>query len=207
VKIRFPLLITACLLLPSVHLAIAADAPAARSGQYEALLIAISGDKLSGVFSEQRVGNGTNDAPQFSCVFTISGTLRGDHADITTRMPDMSTTIAGTIDFTNEGLGLTLKESHGGCDNVSGDMTREPFTLSRVSEGKDWTGVALIRARKVVLNADPAPTTRRKPYLVGDDPVAILGRKGDWIKASYVAGEKPVTGWVKASDLDMRSAK
>lgn len=178
-----------------------AGPPAARSGIYENMLVAVSGDKLTGVFADQRAGNGTDDAPQFSCVFTISGTVSGSHAEITTWTPGETATIPGSIDFTDADAALKLKDNQDGCANTSGDMVDEAMTLDRSGEGQGWIGTGLIGAKKAVLGTAPAAPTRTKPYLVQYDPVALLDRQGDWVKIAYVAGEQPITGWVKATDL------
>lgn len=183
----------------------AAGKPAARSGVYQGLekmLIAVSGDTVTGVFSAERVGNGTMDAPQFTCVFMIAGTLKGNHARIVTGLPDDAETIAGTLDFTEAGVALRLKQDQGGCGMASDEMVNEPYFMNRAGEGADWTGVALIGARKAVLSPGPAPATRKKPYLVRFNPVAIIGRQGQWVNVRYSDPEdRQVNGWVKASDL------
>ena len=72
-KIRFPLLITACLLLPSVHLAIAAGAPAAAAGtafaQAQQSYGAGQGPAYSAPYQSDRTGEyRPSEAPNFDAL-------------------------------------------------------------------------------------------------------------------------------------------
>lgn len=57
--------------------------PAARSGTYGSLTLAVSGDAVAGVFAEQR-GAADVGAPQFSCLFLLRGTLASSRAKVET---------------------------------------------------------------------------------------------------------------------------
>ena len=81
------------------------------------------------------------------------------------------------------------------------DMTHADFTLSRIQAGNDWVGVALVQSHRAILHAAPAADTRHVPYLVAFDAVAVLARQPGWVQVRYLGNDKPVTGWLRASDL------
>jgi hypothetical protein len=48
----------------------------------------------------------------------------------------------------------------------------------------------------------PGAAAHRTPFVLQYDAVVVLARQGDWVKADYVFGDKPVIGWLPVSDLD-----
>ncbi|MDR2874746.1 MAG: hypothetical protein LBV44_02295 [Methylobacillus sp.] len=189
-------------LLASIGIFCASPAHAdPRSGSYEgSLYLVVSGSKISGVFAERH--DGTKEFPLTrACYFTISGTIKGNHAEISTRAPGAAKPISGTLDFKGSDALIRLRENQDGCAAVVADMTDEPLIISRDHEGKDWLDVALIGAKKVVLGDAPAPAKRAKPYLIQYDPVAIIARQGEWVKVRYHWAQPLIEGWVKAGDL------
>ena len=170
------------------------------SGQYEPLLLAVQGNVVTGAFSEQRVGNGSDNAPQFSCAFLLSGTLENGAASIVTWYPGQSP-IAGQLTLSADGVSLKLKDNQPGCGMTSGDMVDQAWESSRDTPGPGWIGARLIASAKAVLRKTPAVTAALKPYVVKDDAVAVLAVQGAWVQVSYPGADKPVQGWVKASEL------
>jgi hypothetical protein len=186
--------------LAALLLASPAWAQAPSSGQYGSLTLSVVGDRVTGVFSEARGGNGSEAAPQFSCRFLLRGRLQDGRGIVETWYPG-DEPIPGNLSFEGGRASLMLRENQAGCAMASGDMTREPYRGVPVSAGKDWIDVALVRARRAAFRTAPGGPAPRTPYVVEGDPVAVLERRGDWVRARYVAGTRPVSGWLPASDL------
>ena len=64
-----------------------ANAQATLSGLYDGLLLDVQGSRVTGAFTTARRGNGTDDAPQFSCAFLLHRLLSGGKAAIETWTP------------------------------------------------------------------------------------------------------------------------
>ncbi|WP_187273715.1 hypothetical protein [Methylobacterium sp. WL8] len=179
----------------------AAAEPAARSGTYDSLTLAVSGDAVAGVFAEQR-GAADAGGPQFACVFLLRGTFAGDRAKVETWFPDEPERIPGDLAFTPDGAALTVAEDHGGCSMTTGTMVGTPYGLSRRAAAADgWIGVGLVTAERTAFRPEPGPAPARAPYLVRLDPVAVLERRDDWVRVRYRGKKAPVIGWLPAADL------
>ena len=98
-------------------------------------------------------------------------------------------------------MSLTLNEDHGGCLMTTGGMVREPYRALLNRPGHGWLDVALVRADRAALRPSAGAPALRIPYLVGGDPVAVLERRGAWMRVLYGLGTRPVTGWLAAADL------
>lgn len=170
------------------------------SGQYDSLFLTIRDGEVRGVFSDARAGNGTGDAPQFSCRFQLRGRLDGGRGVVTTWYPGGST-VVGNLSFEGGGVSLLLRDNQDGCLMATGDMTREPYRARLARPGGDWIGVTLVTAAHAVLHPAPEASSRRTPYVVDGDAVAVLERRAGWARVRYLGGEKPSTGWVHATEL------
>jgi hypothetical protein len=170
------------------------------SGQYGGLTLAVRGGEVSGVFSEGRLGNGTEAAPQFTCWFLLRGRLQDGRGIVETWYPGEEP-IPGNLLFEGGGVSLMLRDDHGGCPMTTGSMTREPYRSGLDRPGEDWLDVALVRADRAAFRSSPGAPAPRTPYVVQGDPVAVLERRGPWVRARYAAGTRPVTGWLAAADL------
>ncbi len=179
----------------------AAAEPAARSGIYDSLYLVTAGQAVAGVFAEQRGMDGPGGAPQFGCIFLLHGTLEGDRATVETWFPKEPERIPGTLAFEEKGAALTLREDHGGCPMTTGTMAGRPYALSREEEGRGWAGVALVTAEKAIFRSGPGASPPRSPYVVRLDPLVVLERRQGWVRASYLGGKTPITGWLPESDL------
>jgi hypothetical protein len=182
----------------------AAAAAPSLSGQYGPLLIAVQGDVVTGAFSETRAGNGTDNAPQFSCAFQLAGTLKAGNAQVVTWYPGQAP-IAGQLSLSSDGVSLTLKADQGGCAMTDSSMVDQPWQSTRDSAGPDWIGTRLIVAAKAVLRSGPDAKPGRTPYVVRDDAVAVLATQGEAVEISYPGASKPVVGWVRATELTSAS--
>ncbi|MBP0494561.1 hypothetical protein [Roseomonas indoligenes] len=170
------------------------------SGLYGGLSLAINGNQVSGVFSEARRGGGTEAAPQFSCVFLLRGRLEKGRGQVETWYPGEDP-IPGNLSFEGAQASLVLRENHGGCLMTTGDMVGQPYRAGLDRAGDGWIGVALVTARRAAFRPAPGAPAPRTPYVVEDDPVAVLERRGEWVRARYVAGERAVEGWLRAAEL------
>jgi len=177
-----------------------AQAPVPASGQYGGLTLSVTDGRVSGVFSEGRMGNGSEAAPQFSCWFLLRGKLEGGRGIVETWFPGQEP-IPGNLSFEGGGASLMLRENQDGCFMASGDMTREPYRVPLNRRGEGWTGVALVTADRAAFRPSPGAPAPRTPYVVEGDPVAVLERRGGWARVRYVAGPRPITGWLPANQL------
>jgi len=185
-------------------------APVARaeplmSGRYGGLTLAVSGDRVSGVFSEGRAGNGSDAAPQFSCRFLLRGQLSGGRGIVQTWYPGEET-IPGNLSFEGGRASLMLRENHGGCLMTSGDMTQQPYSSVANRQGEGWIDVALVKAERAAFRSSPGAAAPHTPYVVEGDPLVVLERRGRWVRAQYLAGSRAVTGWLPISELELASA-
>jgi hypothetical protein len=181
-------------------LPLSAAAAPSLSGQYGPLLIAVQGAAITGAFSETRVGNGTDAAPQFSCIFQLSGTLKGGKAQVVTWYPGQAP-IAGQLSLSSDGVSLTLKEDQPGCGMTEASMVDQPWQSGQDKAAPTWIGTRLIATAKAVIRKTADAKPGRAPYVVQDDAVAVLAVQGGSVEISYPGPDKTVTGWVNASDL------
>ncbi|MBC9206209.1 hypothetical protein IBL26_05120 [Roseomonas aerophila] len=174
------------------------------SGQYGGLTLAVSGDRVSGVFSEGRAGNGSDAAPQFSCRFLLRGQLSGGRGIVQTWYPGEEA-IPGNLSFESGRASLMLRENHDGCLMTSGDMTQQPYSSVVNRQGEGWVDVALVKADRAAFRPAPGAPAPRAPYVVEGDPLVVLEQRGSWVRARYVAGSRAVTGWLPISELELAS--
>lgn len=173
------------------------------SGRYGPLALAVASDgSVHGVFAEQRVGNGTLDAPQFGCLFLFEGRMDGETASVTTWFPGEAERIGGTLRLGAD-PSLQIEENPGGCLMTSGDMVDAPYGLIFDEPHANWIGTGLVTAERAILFPEPIEAAaRRRPYLVAFDPVAVLERRPGWTRVEYIDGStKPAAGWVRDGDV------
>jgi hypothetical protein len=178
-----------------------------RLGQYGPLAIVVLDDRVHGVFAEGRVGNGSQDSPQFSCLFLLEGRLDRNLAKVTTWFPGEPERIGGTLRLGKD-ADLKLEENHGGCLMTSGDMKAAPYTLSLDEPREDWIGAGLVTAKRAVLRGKLDEESRQtRPYLVEFDAIAILERRPGWVRAEYLGAERDaVSGWLRDSEVAVSAA-
>ena len=184
----------------------------AKSGIYGQLTLGVDetvngaahGATVTGVFADSRVGNGTDDAPQFTCIFALRGTLVKGEAAVTTWFPGDAPadkqTITGTLTLTGDTAKLRLKEQPGGCDMTGDEFTKEPYAEPSVKDGA-WTAVRMVGASRADFVQAPVNGSSRKGYVVKGDGVVVYRHVGAWADAEYLNGRRPVRGWLRESDL------
>ncbi|ALN75013.1 hypothetical protein [Aureimonas sp. AU20] len=188
------------LLLVSV---VPSSASQSQSGRYGPLALIVRDDgMIHGVFAEQRVGNGTLDAPQFGCLFLLEGRTEGERARVDTWFPGEVEHIRGELRL-GAAPSLRLEENHGGCLMASGDMKDAPYELHLDERRADWIGAGLVTAERAILHPEPIDAPgRKRPYLVQFDPVAVLSQRPGWVRVEYLAAAGgPVTGWLRDADV------
>jgi hypothetical protein len=178
----------------------AADTPT--SGRYGPLSIAIQDGTAYGVFFETRVGNGTDSAPQFSCIFLLQGPLEGSKASVLTWFPGDKERIRGVLDL-GRSPSLQLQEDQPGCGMASGQMVSEPYSLMLDARHDEWVGVGVVTAKKAVLRQEPVDTGIKSPYVVQFDPVAVLERRPGWVRIQYLGEDDSVKGWVRENETSI----
>ncbi len=184
----------------------AASAAPSLSGQYGPLLIVVAGDTVTGAFAETRIGNGSDAAPQFSCAFLLSGSLKAGKAQVVTWYPGQPA-IAGQLSLSSDGVSLKLKDDQPGCAMTEARMVDQPWETTRDKAAPDWIGTRLVTAKKAVIRKTADARAGRTPYVVQDDAVAVLAVEGGAVEIAYPGPDKTITGWVSASDLTSPSPR
>ena len=198
--------VPAVLAIVAALLPLPAAAAPSLSGQYGPLLIAVVGDTVTGAFSETRVGNGTDAAPQFSCAFQLSGTLKAGKAQVVTWSPGEAP-IAGQLSLSSDGISLQLKDDQPGCAMTEASMVDQAWTTTQDKAASGWIGTRLIAAKKAVIRKTAAVKPGRTPYVVRYDAVAVLAVQGSAVEIAYPGPDTTVTGWVNAADLTAAGPK
>lgn len=172
------------------------------SGRYGPLAITVVHDRVHGVFAEQRIGNGNEHSPQFSCLFLIEGQLDHGQAKVATWLPGEPERIPGTL-ILGTNPSLQVDENHGGCLMTTGDMKDASYGLSFDEPRVGWIGAGLVTAKRAVLQAKPKPRSRKtRPYLVEFDAIAVLEQRPGWVRVEYLGSEgRPIRGWLQDSEV------
>ena len=178
-----------------------AATPSGRSGQYNALTLVVADNTVTGAFSDASGPVGTGGASQFNCVFLLRGKLEGDRARIDTWAPGEKEHIAGELVFKGNDVMIRLAKDQPGCGMTGDGMVGESYNAARTKEGTGWIGVSIVSAGRAAFRPAPDAAAPRRPYVIENDPVVILARKGEWVRASYVGGRTPVTGWLRRDEL------
>jgi hypothetical protein len=192
--------VRAALLFAALLLA-APAAAADLSGVYGPLTLGLDGDRVTGIFDEARVGNGTEEAPQFTCRFLLAGRLREGRVAIRTWHPGEAEVIEGSLALDGDEAALRLEESPPGCAMTSGLNAGEDFRMPRDETGA-WTAVRMVRAKRAYFHTQPKEFKRARAYLLRGDTVRVVETQRDWVRAEFPAARKPVIGWLRAFDLE-----
>jgi hypothetical protein len=174
------------------------------SGDYGQLKLAFSDGRVTGEFYDYRPGNGTDQAPQFSCGFALVGTWKPGttEAAVQTWWPNEDTPdtrVRGRLTMDGAAATLSLDENPGGCEMTGDDVKGQPFS-DDLSASRDWIEVREVRSPRARFSDVPGGPPRRG-YVIRGDIVGVIGRKGAFVHVEYVGGNRPVTGWFRAADL------
>ena len=172
------------------------------SGRYGELLLSVQNNQVTAVFATSRgIGPYAPGTPMFSCAFLLQGDLHQGHADITSWTQGEKTVIKGELTLVPREARLRLESSQPGCAMAAGPMVQEDYVMRRDSPGPDWIGVGMVGSERATLQSAPGQHLRRTPYLVRYDAVAVLQRQPGWAKVRFYNGNKPVTGWLRETEL------
>ncbi|HEX6496199.1 MAG TPA: hypothetical protein VF018_11990 [Acidobacteriaceae bacterium] len=175
----------------------------AKSGIYGNLTLGVNGTAVTGVFSDARPGNGTEDAPQFSCLFVLRGEL-GSGAEGATKVtvwsPPDSATTSGTLTFEKDAVKLRLAGDPPGCAATGDTFASKPYEEPSVKDGK-WTSVRLVSATTAEVRQAPVNGSSAKARLSKGDVVVVYRRIGPWLEGEDLNAQRAVRGWLRESDL------
>ena len=174
------------------------------SGDYGNLKLAFSDGRVTGEFYDHRSGNGTDQAPQFSCGFALVGTWKPGttEAAVQTWWPNEDTPdtrVRGRLTMDGATATLSLDENPGGCEMTGDEFKEQPFS-DNLSATREWLEVREVRSQRAHFSDVPGDPPRRN-YVTRGDIVGVIGRKGAFVHVEYVGGNRPVTGWFRAADL------
>jgi hypothetical protein len=184
-------------------LGVSAASAQAKSGLYGNLTLGVDGATVTGTFSDARTGNGTDDAPQFSCLFVLRG-VSGSGADGATKVtvwsPPDSATTGGTLTFVKDTAKLRLQGDPPGCAATGDEFASATYEEPSVMDGK-WNSVRLVSAATADVRQAPVNGSSAKARLSKGDVVVIYRRIGPWLEGEDLNARRAVRGWLRASDL------
>jgi hypothetical protein len=189
------------LLLSLVSYQASAETVGIASGTYDyGLMIGFNPatQVVTGFFSDETGGG------NFTCTFYIKGTLSASETQIATYFPDspVEDLIKGQLLQDGQSdIRIRLPSEHGGCWNVehfADDTQPANFTLSMAHP---WVSVAVVKSAKTYFYDTPTSATHRKGYVVKGDAVGVRAIQPGWLQVDFPEGEKPVSGWIKQSDI------
>jgi hypothetical protein len=175
----------------------------AKSGLYGKLTLGVDGATVSGVFSDARVGNGTDDEPQFSCLFVLAGTIASDPkgpVKVTVWSPPDAATTDGSLTFEKDTAKLRLEGDPPGCAAMGDEFVSAAYEEPAVKDGK-WTAVRLVSAAKADMRQAPVAGSSMRTQLTQGDVVVIYRRIGPWLEGEDLNARRVFRGWLRQSDL------
>jgi hypothetical protein len=175
----------------------------AKSGLYGNLTLGVDGTTVTGVFSDARPGNGTEDAPQFSCLFILRGTLASEsegETKVTVWSPPDSATTSGTLSFEKDASKLRLAGDPPGCAATGDTFTSHAYEEPSVKDG-NWTSVRLVSAATAEVRQAPVSGSTAKTRLNKGEVVVVYRRIGAWLEGEDLNAQRAVRGWLRESDL------
>lgn len=176
------------------------------SGDYSGFIVGVDRNGSMTGYFESFTGGG-----QFSCIFFVSGKVRGSANRVDTWFPgdrDPRELIHGVIERVTSGgkpaVRLKLEEEHGGCWNVQ-RFASDPSTFALTEQGS-WESVRIVASKKAYFYDAPSSSKPRKAYVVTGNALRVFETRDGWVKAEYVGPENRRTrGWI--SERDLFSAK
>jgi hypothetical protein len=193
----------------------------AKSGLYGNLTLGVDGTTVTGVFSDARAGNGTEDAPQFSCLFVLRGRLGSgpnDSVKVTVWSPlggviaaqlggaqangtqTSNIQTSGTLMFEKDTAKLRLEGDPPGCSATGDEFASEAYEEPSVLEGK-WTSVRLVSAASADVREAPVDGSSARTRLTKGDVVVVYRRIGPWLEGEDLNARRRVRGWMRERDL------
>jgi hypothetical protein len=193
----------------------------ANSGLYGNLTLGVDGSTVTGVFSDARPGNGTEDAPQFSCLFVLLGMLgSGPEGTVkvtvwsplggviaaqlggaqTSGTQTSNIQTSGTLTLAKDTAKLRLEGNPPGCAATGDEFASAAYEEPSVMDGK-WSSVRLVNATTADVRQAPVNSSPTKTRLSKGDVVVIYRRIGPWLDGENLNARRAVRGWLRESDL------
>lgn len=175
----------------------------AKSGLYGNLTLGVDGTTVTGVFSDARAGNGTEDAPQFSCQFVLRGTLGSDangSFKVTAWSPPDTAKTSGTLNFDKDTAKLRLEGDPPGCSATGDEFVSAAYEEPSVMDGK-WTSVRLVSVASAEVREAPVDGSSARTRLTKGNVVVIYRRIGTWLEGEDLNARRAVRGWLREMDL------
>jgi hypothetical protein len=146
-------------------------------------------------YYQSSTGNG-----RFNCIFYFSGKVNGA---IRSYFPDTpEEVIMGTLSRESDGsLSVRLATEHGGCWNVQHFADKDQPAEFTLQTAYPWVAVAVIKSARAHLYDSPTSKMPRKSYVVKGDGLGIRARRPGWLQVDFLGGGKPVSGWIRSSDV------
>jgi hypothetical protein len=175
----------------------------AKSGLYGNLTLGVDGTTVTGVFSDARAGKGTEDAPQFSCLFVLRGSL-GSEANGAVRVmawspPDAATT-NGILTFEKDTAKLRLEGDPPGCSATGDEFVSAAYEEPSVLDGK-WSSVRLVNVASADVREAPVDSSSARTRLTKGEVVVIYRRIGTWLEGEDLNARRAIRGWLRETDL------
>lgn len=185
--------------------AVTSAVPLPSSGEYGQLKLAFSHGHVTGEFYDFRQGNGTEQAPQFSCGFALEGAWKPGttEAPVLTWWPGedrLDTRVRGRLMMDGSTATLSLDDNPGGCD-MTGDDFKDKAFAEEMTAPRRWLEVREVRSLRAHFSDTPGGPPRHA-YVTRGDAVGITGRANAFVHVEYVDGNQPVTGWLPVTDLE-----
>ena len=197
--------IPARFLLASLSMASLATSAAARPLQESDLASGdYGGEMLIGVdpashavtgYYQSSTGNG-----QFSRIFYLTGKADGA---IRTYFPETPAEVV-TGRLTRDGrdsFRVRLAREHGGCWNVQHFADKDQPADFTLETAYPWISIAVVTSARAHFFGGPLSKAPRKSYVVKGDGLGVRAARPGWLQVDFIGGGKPVTGWVRRSDV------
>jgi hypothetical protein len=146
-------------------------------------------------YYQSSTGNG-----RFTCIFYFSGKANGAIRSYFPETPEDA--VMGTLSRENDGsLSVRLATEHGGCWNVQHFADKDQPAEFTIDTAYPWVSVAVIKSARAHLYDSPANKVPRKSYVVQGDGLGVRARRPGWLQVDFLGGGKPVSGWIRSSDV------
>jgi len=169
------------------------------SGDYDTLLIGVDPATriVTGYFQD------STGAGQFSCIFYLAGKPHGPNTPIRTWFPETpADVIPGTLAREGRGkLKVALSNEHGGCWNVRHFADKDQPAEFDLETAHPWISIAVVKSNKAWFYDTPGSVAHRTAYMVQGDGAGVRAIRGEWLLVDFVGGRKPVSGWIRTSDV------
>ena len=194
-------------ILTVVLLAVAGSAAVAqsvKSGEYGSLTLGKDAKgRLTGHFFEA-LGVEDEGKPRFTCGFLLQAepSSDGEYSVMTWHPDSPAEPIFGKLIAVTGGVLLRLNEAHGGCGMVAPDISSEDGQRFELTSAGDWIAAGWVRSQQAFFHKEPKASARERAFIVKDDLVVIMARRGDWADVKYTNSAGRMTrGWIKLEDL------